>query len=138
MTQTSQRGIPKTFMGRTLGTTVLVGLQLLIGVIHLFSGLLLFGYENFAALPVTAAYDLYTVVFGLLVVVFAYGLWRGGKWGWLGTIAVSVFVIIADTSAVLNSPVVPGTPAGPAAVEITYSAILVGYLLLGKERKKFV
>jgi len=137
MTQTPKKGLPATFKGRSLGRVVLVGLQLLIGAIHLFAGLLLLAYEDFSALPVTAAYDFYTVVFGLLVVVFAYGLWLGKRWGLLGTVAVLVFVIVADSSAVLGVPVVAGTPAGPAAVEISYSVILIGYLLWGKVRREF-
>jgi len=137
MTQTPKKGLPATFNGRRLGRVVVVGLQLLIGAIHLFAGLLLLAYEDFSALPATAAYDFYTVAFGLLVVVFAYGLWLGKRWGLLGTVAVLVFVIVADSSAVLGVPVVAGTPAGPAAVEISYSLILIGYLLWGKVRREF-
>lgn len=125
-------------MGKTLGKVVLVSLQLLIGVIHLFAGLFLLAYENFSALPSMAAYDVYTLVFGLLVIAFAYGLWQGRKWGWIGTVAVSVFVIIADSTAVLGAPVVAGTPPGPAAVEITYSLILIGYLLLCRVIRQFM
>lgn len=137
MAQTPKKGIPATLVGRTFGRVVLVGLQLLIGAIHLFAGLLLLAYEDFSALPATAAYDVYTMVFGLLVVVFAYGLWQSKKWGLLGAVAVSVFVIIADSTAVIGLPVVAGTPAGPAAIEITYSVILIGYLLWGKVRRQF-
>jgi len=137
MTQTPRKGLPATFIGRTLGRVVLVGLQLLIGVIHLFAGLFLVAYEDFSALPAVAAYDFYTLVFGLLVIAFDFGLWYGKKWGWIGTITVSVFVIIADSTAVLGMPVITGTPAGPAALEITYSVILIGYLLLGKVRRQF-
>jgi hypothetical protein len=72
------------------------------------------------------------VVFGLLVIAFAYGLWLGKKAGWWETVAVSVFVILADSSAVLNAAIVPGTPKGPAAAEIAYSVILIGYLFMGK------
>ncbi len=127
-----------TFNGRSLSILILTGLQLLIGAIHLFSGLLLLAYEPFAALPATAAYDIYTFVFGLLVVVFAFGIWRGREWGWAGTILVSVFVVIADSSTLLDLPLVPGTPKGPALAEIVYSVILVAYLLRGKVRKNFV
>ncbi len=84
-----------------------------------------------------AAYDFYTLVFGLLVITFAYGLWQGRKWGWVGTVVVSVFVIIADSTAVLGAPFVAGTPPGPAAVEITYSLILISYLLLRRVRGQF-
>ena len=120
---------PPLIYGRTIGVAALTVAQLIIGAIHVFSGALLLAYENFAHLPATAAYDIYTLVYGLLVLVFAFYFWRG-KWvGWVGTIAVSLFVIAADSLTLLNLPSVPGIPKGPAAAEIIYSLILVAYLL---------
>ena len=66
---------------------------------------------------------------GCLMLVFAIYLWRGKKAGWIGTIAVSVFVIAADTLTLLNQPSIPGIPKAPAIAEITYSTIVLGYLL---------
>jgi hypothetical protein len=118
-----------TFHGRSLGITALTAAQVLIGVIHIISGAVLFAFENFSALPATAAYDIYTFVYGLLILVFAIYLWNGKKAGWIGTIAVSVFVIIADSLTLLNLPSVPGIPKAPAIAEITYSTIIIAHLL---------
>jgi hypothetical protein len=120
---------PPLIYGRTIGVAALTVAQLIIGVIHVFSGALLFAYEDFANLPATAAYDVYTMVYGLLVLIFAIYFWRG-KWvGWVGTVAVSLFVIVADSLVLLDLPSIPGIPKGPAIVEIIYSLIVVLYLL---------
>lgn len=120
---------PPLIYGRTIGVVALTVAQLIIGVIHVFSGALLFAYEDFSHLPATASYDIYTLVYGLLVLVFAVYFWRGKRIGWIGTIAVSAFVIVADSLALINLPTVPGIPKGPAATEIIYSLIIVVYLL---------
>lgn len=84
----STRPAPPTFRGRNFGITTLVVAQLLIGVIHVFFGALLLAFEDFSVFPATAAYDVYTLVYGLLVLVFAVLLWQGKKAGWIGTVAV--------------------------------------------------
>jgi uncharacterized membrane protein (DUF2068 family) len=127
-----------TFHGRSLGITALTGAQLLIGGIHIFSGALLLVFENFSALSATAAYDVYTIFFGLLTLIFAVFIWRGKKAGWIGTIAVCIFVIAADSLTVLDLPSVPGIPKLPAATEIAYSLIVIVYLLRPNIRKKFL
>lgn len=126
---------PPLIYGRTLGVVALTATQVLIGVIHIISGALLFTYENFTRLPATAAYDIYTLVYGLMVLIFAVYFWRG-KWiGWIGTVAVSTFVIAADSLALLDFPTVSGIPKGPAAAEIIYSVIVIGYLLTRGPKK---
>ncbi len=127
-----------TFHGRSLGITALTGAQLLIGGIHICSGILLLVFENFSALPATAAYDVYTIFFGLLTLVFAVYIWRGKKAGLIGTILVSIFVIVADSLTVLDLPSVPGIPKFPAATEIAYSVIIIVYLLQPHIRKQFL
>jgi hypothetical protein len=134
----STKNPPATIEGRSFGIAVLTGLQLLIGAIHIGSGTLLLAYENFAALPVTAAYDIYTLVFGVLVAVFAVFIWQGKKAGWTGTILASFFVIAADSLALLDLPTVPGIPKGPAFAEIAYSLIVIYYLLQAGVRKKYL
>ena len=64
-----------TYKGRSLGIVILTAAQLLIGAIHAFFGLLLRAGENLSVLPATAAYDVYTFVFGLLTLVFAVFIW---------------------------------------------------------------
>ena len=76
----------------------------------------------------TIIYDVYTLIFGVLVLVFAVLIWQGKKAGWVGTIAVSLFVIVADSLTVLNLPSIPGIPKSAAFTEIGYSILVVFYL----------
>ncbi len=86
----------------------------------------------------TVAYDVYTLVFGLLVLVFAVFIWQGKKAGWIGTVAVSLFVIVADTLTVLNLPSIPGIPKFAALTEIAYSLLVIIYLLQNDIRRKYL
>jgi hypothetical protein len=129
-----QRKLPA-YKGRSIGIFVLTAAQLLIGAIHVFFGALLLAFENLSFMEATAAYDFYTLIFGLLVLVFAVFVWQGKKVGWVGTIAVSAFVIVADALTLLNLPSIPGIPKLPALAEISYSLTIVFYLL--RVRKKF-
>jgi len=126
------------YRGRSFGTTVLTGTQLFIGVIHAFFGALLFVFEDFSTLPVAAVYDIYTLLYGLMICFFAVFFWQGKKAGWIGTFAVSLFVIAADSLTVLNLPSVPGIPKGAAVPEIAYSLIVIIYLVQASVRKKYL
>jgi hypothetical protein len=126
------------YKGRTLGIVLLTVAQLIIGVIHAFFGLLLLAYENFSFLPTNVVYDLYTLVFGLLALVFAVFIWQGKKMGWIGTVAISMFVIAADSLAVLDLPSIPGIPKLPAITEIAYSLLIVFYLIQSNIRRKYL
>ncbi len=126
-----------TIRGRSLGITILVAAQLLIGAIHIFFGALLLASENFAFLQATVAYDIYTIVFGLLVAVFGFFIWQGKKAVWSGTIIVSVFVSVADTLTLLDLPSIPGIPKFAAPTEIIYSVLVIAYLIQPSVRKKF-
>ncbi len=116
---------------------ILVFAQLIIGAIHAFFGLFLLAYENMSFLPATAVYDVYTFVFGLLALVFAFFIWQGKKGGWIGTIAVSLFVIAADSLTLLDLPSIPGIPKFAGFTEIIYSFFIVGYLLQTILRRKY-
>ena len=126
-----------TYKGRRLGIVILVVAQLIIGAIHAFFGLLLLAYEDLSFLPATAVYDVYTFVFGLLALVFAVFIWQGKKVGWIGTIAVSLFVIAADSLTLLDLPSIPGIPKFAGFTEIAYSVLVVGYLLQTKTRRNY-
>jgi hypothetical protein len=104
-------------------------MQILIGVIHFSFGALLLAYENTSNLQATLAYDVYTIVVGLLTVWFAVFIWQGKRVGWIGTIAVSFFVIVADLLTLLDLPSIPGIPKSAGAIEIIYSTIVIAYLL---------
>ena len=134
----SNRQVPITYKGRSLGIIALTSAQLLIGVIHIFSGLWLLTSEVAISPQVTLAYDIYTLVFGLLSLVFALFIWRGKKAGWIGTVAVSLFVIVADTLTLLDLPSIPGIPKFPALTEIAYSVLIVVYLCSSHVRKKYI
>ncbi len=122
--------------GRSLGIAVLTVAQLLIGVIHVLFGFWLLSSEN-SFLHATIVYDFYTVAFGALVLFFGWFIWQGKLSGWIGTVAVSVFVSVADALALANLPSIPGIPTFAAPTETGYSIIVVVYLLQPHVRKKF-
>ena len=125
-----------TYKGRSFGIIVLTAAQLLIGTIHLVIGLALLAAQLSAGTG-SLAYAVYTVLFGALIVVFAGLIWRSKKAGWVGTVAVSLFVITADTLTVLGLSSVPGIPSFAAPTEIGYSLLVIIYLSLPHVRKKF-
>jgi hypothetical protein len=127
-----------TVKGRSLGITVLTAAQLLIGAIHVFFGCLLLAFENPSFPRATVVYDVYTVVFGLLVLLFAVYIWQGKKVGWIGTVAVSLFVIVADSLTILDLPSIPGIPKVAGFFEIAYSVIVICYLSQYSNRTKFL
>lgn len=127
---------PITYKGRSLGILVFTSLQLLIGAIHALIGVLLIVFGA-SILRATEAYNVYTLVFGLLLMVFAVFVWMGKKEGWVGTMAVSLFVIAADSLRVSNLPSIPGIPSFVAPVEIAYSVIVIIYLALPHVRRRF-
>ena len=134
----SNKPAPPTYRGRSIGIVALTAAQLLIGAIHVFSGLLLLFSENPSFLQATVVYDVYTLVFGLLVLVFAVFIWQGKKAGWVGTVAVSLFVIVADSLMLLDLPSIPGIPKFAGFTEIGYSVLIVAYLCSGNVRKKYL
>lgn len=133
----SNKPPPVTYKGRSFGIILLTAAQIAIGLIHIFSGLWLLTYELSAGTQVTLPYDVYTLVFGALVLVFAVFIWKQRKAGWVGTIVVSFFVIVADGLVVLGLPSIPGIPLAPALTEILYSVWVVAYLFLPHVRRKF-
>jgi len=73
----------------------------------------------------------------VLVAVFAYGLWNGKKLGWIGTVAVSIFVVIVDSLTLLNLPSIPGIPKLAGFGEITYCVLILFYLSQARVRTKY-
>ena len=132
---TSKRS-PIIYKGRSLGIIVLTVAQLFIGVIHALIGVLLIAFGA-SILQATEAYNVYTLVFGLLVMVFAVFIWQGKKAGWIGTISVSLFVTAADALTVSNLPSIPGIPKFAAPTEIGYSILVIIYLSLPHVKRKF-
>ena len=131
-TRISSAPVSPTYKGRILGIVVLAVAQFTIGVIHVFSGFLLLFASPSTTFILSAQlpeiYSIYTLAFGVLTLIFTYGIWRGRSWGWNGTVAVSLFVIVADALTLLNLPSIPGIPKLAAAAEIVYSLIVLLYL----------
>lgn len=126
-----------TYKGRSMGIVILTTAQMLLGGIHVFFGALLLAFEDLNSIQSNLVYDVYTIVFGILVAVFAFFIWQGKKIGWVGTIAISVFVSLADILTLLELPSIPGIPKPPALAEIAYSSIIILYLSKREVRKKF-
>ncbi len=125
------------YKGRSIGIVILTVAQLFIGVIHVFFGFLLLAFENLLFIQATVVYDFYTIIFSVLTMVFAAFIWQGKKSGWVGTVAVSLFVITADSLTLLNLPSIPGIPKFAGFGEITYSVLVLGYLLQAGVRRKY-
>ncbi len=136
--KTSKKDI--TFRGRYLGILFLVSIHLIVGLIHLVSGLaLILGYYSFAAYSTTMIYSVYTLVYGFLTAVFTYLVWKGNRMGWIGTVAISTFVIIIDSLAVFNLSNILSIPAPKFAAigEIPFSILVLVYLLQNHVRAKY-
>jgi hypothetical protein len=133
----SQKREFPTYYGKSLGIIALTAAQFLIGTIHVLFGLWLLTSEITAGSQATIPYDVYTLFFGVLVLLFAGLIWQGKKLGWIGTITISLFVTIADALTLLNLPSIPGIPKGAALLEIAYSVLIVCYLFLPHVRRKF-
>jgi hypothetical protein len=132
---TSKR-IPISYKGRSIGILIFTSAQLLIGAIHSLISVLLIAFGS-SILQATEVYNVYTLVFGLSVMVFAVFIWQGKKEGWIGTIAVSLFVTAADALKVSNLPSIPRIPSFAPPIEIGYSIIVIIYLSLPHVRRKF-
>ena len=134
-------GIPSlaTLRGRTIGTILLVAAQITIGLTHVFFGVwLVFGELSFTVYGgLTLVYSFYTLAFGMATLICTYGIWLGNRWGWLGTVGVCLFVIVADGFTLLNLPSVPGIPKSAGAAEIVYSLAVLLYLFQKQVRSKY-
>lgn len=83
-------------------------------------------------------WGLYTFFYGILCLIFAYGLWIGNRWGWIGTVATSVFVIFVDSITALGVTVIPGVPEFAGIVEIPYSLAIILYLIQPHVKNRFL
>ena len=131
---------PPGFRGRFFGIVVLVGAQLIVGVIHVVFGVWLLVASNDASSFIFSlgdVYYFYTFLYGLLTLLFTVGVWYKKNWGWYGTLAVSIFVIVADSLRMIGLPSVPGLPMFAGFGEIPYSIIVVAYLLQSHVRTDY-
>lgn len=137
----SSAPVSPTYKGRILGIIVLTVTQLAIGIIHVFFGFLLLFAESSAGFIISAQpppiYCIYTLAFGLLILIFTYGIWLGRSWGWTGTFGVFMFVILADAFTILNLPSIPGIPKLAALAEVVYGLVVLLYLSQKPVRAQF-
>ena len=80
----------------------------------------------------TTIYSVYTTVFGIATAIFALGIWNQTNFGFIGTIATSIFVAVVDSLTLLNVPSIPGIPKSAAGPEILYSIAIIVFLLKKK------
>jgi hypothetical protein len=128
----NRRGTSITYKGRIPSLVVFVVVQFLIGIIHVFSGVLLLLLGSIATISASMkapeVYSIYTLLFGLLIFIFTYAIWMSKRWGWIGTVAISILVILIDSLTLLNLPSIPGIPKFAAVVEIIYGLLILLYL----------
>ena len=126
--------------GRFLGVFILVIFQTLVGVIHIFFGsVLLFGsYVPIASSStVPLIYSFYTLVYGFLTIVFTYLFWKERKLGWIGIVAISLFIIIADALALFDLYNILCIPKTAGLGEIPYSLIILFYVFEDHVRLRY-
>lgn len=128
-----------TFRGRFLGIAVLVVVQFIVGFIHVFFGFaMLSGNYSIDAFSITPAiYSIYTLAYGTLTLLFTYLIWAGKRLGWIGTVAVSLFVIVADTLTIIDLLGFLGIPKPAALGEIPFSILILAYILQNHVRSRF-
>ena len=127
--------------GRFLGIAVLVVVQFIVGIIHVLFGFALlsgsFLVASYSVMP--TVYTFYTLVYGWLTLFFTYLIWVGKRSGWIGTVAVSLFVILVDVLAVLDLSNVLGIPSPKVTAigEVPFSILVLVYLLQYHIRSKY-
>ncbi len=123
---------PNSFKGRFLGLFILIILQILNGTVHVtIATVLIFAGSG------ELVYNVYTFLYGILNLIFSYGLWSRKKSGYWGTIILSIFVVMVDFSAILGFSLIAGVPRTAALGEIMYSLFVMVYLLQPKIIKLF-
>jgi hypothetical protein len=125
-----------TFRGRFLGIGVLVAIQVINGLIHTFFGLVLV-LGTYISMTASSVFSFYTLIYGILTLLFTYLLWKGKRLGWIGTVAVALFVIVADSLTVLDLLTFLGIIKTAAIMEIPYSFVTVLYLIQNHVRTKY-
>jgi hypothetical protein len=141
--------LPLSFRGEFLGLFFVAIYQFLMGVIHAVAGifLLLAPYvlsSVFAVTEITPIFGVYTFLYGLLTLIFAYGLWTGNRWGWIGTTILCIIVIIEASSTLLLT-LIQGIPihvtsldiAQLRIIDITLTFVVLLYLIQPHIKRSF-
>ena len=135
---------PVEYKGRSLSIVFLIAAQVLVGFIHVVFGFWLLtatwipsSEGIFGSSSAPDIYSVYPLVFGFLTLLFAVLLWLQKRGGWVGTLAVSVFVIVADSLTLLDLPSIPGIPKIAGYGEIAYSILVILALFQAHVRAKY-
>jgi hypothetical protein len=129
-----------TYRGRYLGLAVLTVVQIINGLIHTISGLILiFGSDISIASSTNnlLVFSFYTLTFGILTIFITIFLWKGNRWGWIGTIAISFFVIVADILTIFDFLTFLGIIKIAGIGEIPYCMIIIFYLIQNHVRSEY-
>jgi hypothetical protein len=137
------------FRGAFPGLFFLAIAQFFIGVIHVVAGifLLLAPYVLSFIFPVTEItpiFGVYTFLYGLLTLIFAYGLWTGNRWGWIGTTILCIFFIIEASSTLLLTEI-QGVPIFTRSIDterahiidLIYTFVILLYLIQPHIKRSF-
>ena len=135
---------PVEYKARHLGNIFLLSHLGPIALIHVVFGFWLLtatwipsSVGIFGSLSAPDIYSVYTIIFGFLTLLFAVLLWLQKRAGWVGTFAILVFVIVADSLTLLDLPSIPGIPKIAGYGEITYSILVILYLFQAHVRTKY-
>jgi len=135
---------PITYRNRPIGVVALVSIQFLIGIVHTVLGFWLLTASgqasssgNLSLHNISIIYSLYTIIFALSTIAFTLGIWSGRRWGWLGTVSTGLFVIVANFLTLLDLPIIPGIPEFACFGEISYSVLVIMYLITADLRREF-
>ena len=126
--------------GRFLGVFILVIVQSFVGFIHTYFGFVLFigGFVPVASSSIVPMiYNFYTMVYGILSVFFTYLFWKERKLGWIGIVAISLFIIIADALALFDLYNILCIPKTAGLGEIPYSLIILFYVFEDHVRLRY-
>ena len=129
-----------TFRGRFLGIAVLVGIQVINGLIHTFSGLVLVlgTYIPMASSSnAISIFSYYTLIYGILTIFFTYLLWKGKRLGWIGSVGTLSFVIIVDILTIFDLITFLGVIKTAGIGEIPYCLVIIIYLIQDHVRSKY-
>jgi hypothetical protein len=129
-----------TYKGRFLGITIIVAIQFIYGIIHTFFGFMSLLGENILLPSSSSAlliYNYYTLALGIYTVLFTYFLWKEKQIGWIGTVAVGLFVIMVYILVLFEFLKIPRIINLTAIAGIIFNVLILTYLLQNHVRTKY-
>ena len=105
------------------GITIIVGLEILAGIISLVMDVYLLTLPNF---PGNAL--IFFTAFGLISLLLAYGLWMGKSWAWIVTLVLALIGIVFWLSNILEIITIAPSTVWGSIVNIVLYIVLIFYL----------